>query len=214
MRQGRGTVSLCLRPAASCVGMINYTERIALLMQDIVRRTPSLSFIDLSEVLVFARFGRSEAEGAFATCHCLTLPESEPGYFFWRDRVDRRADAPIGVVRHQVSRRAARRHVDQVSDLVRAAALLRSGARAVAQGRALSGCAQLDRQARHHRPRALSHRSGRVRHPPLRARRRQRLDALARAAVLRAGRDDGARRTWRRTPIRRCTSSSRTTSPR
>ncbi len=66
--------------------MINYTERIALLMQDIVRRTPSLSFIDLSEVLVFARFGRSEAEGAFATCHCLTLPESEPGYFFWRDR--------------------------------------------------------------------------------------------------------------------------------
>ena len=66
--------------------MITYTERIALLMQDIVHRTPSLSFIDLSEVLVFARFGRSEAEGAFATCHCLTLPESEPGYFFWRDR--------------------------------------------------------------------------------------------------------------------------------
>jgi len=66
--------------------MINYTERIALLMQDIVSRTPRLSFIDLSEVLIFARFGRSEAEGAFATCHCLTLPESEPGYFFWRDR--------------------------------------------------------------------------------------------------------------------------------
>jgi hypothetical protein len=66
--------------------MINYTERIALLMKDIVSRTPRLSFVDLSEVLVFARFGRSEAEGAFATCHCLTLPESEPGYFFWRDR--------------------------------------------------------------------------------------------------------------------------------
>jgi hypothetical protein len=66
--------------------MINYTERIALLMHDVVRRVPSLSFIDLSEVLVFARFGRSDAEGAFATCHCLTLPESEPGYFFWRDR--------------------------------------------------------------------------------------------------------------------------------
>jgi hypothetical protein len=66
--------------------MINYTERIALLMQDVVRRTPQLSFIDLSEVLIFARFGRSEAEGAYATCHCLTLPESEPGYFFWRDR--------------------------------------------------------------------------------------------------------------------------------
>ena len=66
--------------------MINYTERIALLMDDICRRTPRLSFIDLKEVLVFGRFGRSGAEGAFATCHCLTLPESEPGYYFWRDR--------------------------------------------------------------------------------------------------------------------------------
>jgi hypothetical protein len=66
--------------------MINYTERIALLMQDVVRRTPRLSFIDLREVLVFGRFGRSDADGAFATCHCLTLPESEPGYYFWRDR--------------------------------------------------------------------------------------------------------------------------------
>lgn len=66
--------------------MINYTERIALLMQDIVLRTPRLSFIDLSEVLVFGRFGRTDAEGAYATCHCLTLPESEPGYYFWRDR--------------------------------------------------------------------------------------------------------------------------------
>jgi hypothetical protein len=66
--------------------MINYTERISLLMDDVVRRTPRLSFIDLREVLVFGRFGRSDAEGAFATCHCLTLPESEPGYYFWRDR--------------------------------------------------------------------------------------------------------------------------------
>ena len=66
--------------------MINYTERIALLMQDVVARTARLSFIDLREVIVFARFGRSDAEGAFATCHCLTLPESEPGYFFWKDR--------------------------------------------------------------------------------------------------------------------------------
>ena len=77
---------LCAPACGIVCRMINYTERIALLMQDIVRRTPSLSFIDLSEVLVFARFGRSDAEGAFATCHCLTLPESEPGYFFWRDR--------------------------------------------------------------------------------------------------------------------------------
>ena len=66
--------------------MINYTERIALLMQDVVSRTPALGFIDLREVLVFGRFGRPEAEGAFATCHCLTLPETEPGYYFWKDR--------------------------------------------------------------------------------------------------------------------------------
>ena len=62
--------------------MINYTERIALLMEDVCRRTPRLSFIDLKEVLIFGRFGRSHSEGAFATCHCLTLPESEPGYYF------------------------------------------------------------------------------------------------------------------------------------
>jgi hypothetical protein len=67
--------------------MINYTERITQVMHDVVARTPSLSFIDLREVLVFGRYGRTDAEGAFATCHCLTLPETEPGYYFWKDRV-------------------------------------------------------------------------------------------------------------------------------
>ena len=66
--------------------MINYTERLALLMEDIVARVPTLSFIDMSRVLVFARAGRTEAEGAYATCHCICLPPSEPGYYFWRDR--------------------------------------------------------------------------------------------------------------------------------
>src|SRR5689334_12203883 len=66
--------------------MINYTERLTLLMQDVVSRVPTLSFIDMADVLVFARSGRSNAEGAFATCHCLSLPASEPGYYFWRDR--------------------------------------------------------------------------------------------------------------------------------
>src|SRR5437762_6461108 len=66
--------------------MINYTERLTLLMQDIVARVPTLSFIDPADVLVFARAGRSTAEGAFATCHSLSLPASEPGYYFWRDR--------------------------------------------------------------------------------------------------------------------------------
>jgi len=66
--------------------MINYTERISLLMEDIVGKVPMLSFIDMSRVLVFARAGRSDAEGAYATCHCVSLPPSEPGYYFWRDR--------------------------------------------------------------------------------------------------------------------------------
>ena len=66
--------------------MLNYTERISLLMADVVQRVPTLSFIDMSKVLVFARPGRSDAEGAYATCHCICLPPSEPGYYFWRDR--------------------------------------------------------------------------------------------------------------------------------
>src|ERR671931_2601065 len=70
--------------------MINYTERLSLLMQDLVSRIPKLSFINPADVLVFARSGRSHAEGAFATCHCLTLPASDPGYYFWRDRSTRR----------------------------------------------------------------------------------------------------------------------------
>ena len=71
---------------ASLSRMINYTDHLARLMADIVRRVPDLGYIDLSRVLVFARFGRSDAEGAYATCHAMTLPSSEPSYYFWRDR--------------------------------------------------------------------------------------------------------------------------------
>jgi hypothetical protein len=66
--------------------MINYTDRLTLLMEDVVSRVEELSFIDMRSVLVFARPGRSDAEGAFATCHCLSLPPSEPGCYYWRDR--------------------------------------------------------------------------------------------------------------------------------
>ncbi len=66
--------------------MINYTDHLTTLMRDIVSRVPALSFIEVPDVLVFARFGRAGADGPFATCHCLNLPESEPGYYFWRDR--------------------------------------------------------------------------------------------------------------------------------
>ncbi len=66
--------------------MIQYTERLTALMQDIVSRVPTLSFIDMRDVLVFARFGRSGYSGPVATCHCLNLAQSDPGYYFWRDR--------------------------------------------------------------------------------------------------------------------------------
>ena len=66
--------------------MINYTDRLTTLMADVVRRVDALSGIDMSSLLVFARFGRTGAEGAYATCHSLNMPTSEPGYYFWRDR--------------------------------------------------------------------------------------------------------------------------------
>lgn len=65
---------------------LNYTGEITRLMQDIVTRVPELSFIDLNRVLVFARPGRSSADGAYASCHSLGLPTSDPGYFYWRDK--------------------------------------------------------------------------------------------------------------------------------
>lgn len=69
-------------------GGVNYTGHLTRLMQDVVSRVPELGFIDLSRVLVFARPGRSSADGAYASCHCLSMPTSDPGYFFWRDRAN------------------------------------------------------------------------------------------------------------------------------
>jgi hypothetical protein len=66
--------------------MIDYTLNLRLLMQDIVARVPALIHIDVRNVLVFARLGRTGTHGAYATCHSLTLPDSEPMYYFWRDR--------------------------------------------------------------------------------------------------------------------------------
>jgi hypothetical protein len=66
--------------------MIHYTDQIWRLMSDIVGRVPTLKFLDMNRVLVFARAGRAHAEGPYATCHCLCLPDSEPGYYYWRDR--------------------------------------------------------------------------------------------------------------------------------
>ena len=72
--------------STSWENMIDYTARLTALMGDIVSRVPTLSFIDMNALLVFGRFGRSGHAGPVATCHCLSLPPSDPGYYFWRDR--------------------------------------------------------------------------------------------------------------------------------
>lgn len=77
-------------------GGINYTGHLSRLMRDLVARVPALGYVDPGRVLVFARPGRIGADGPHATCHCLTLPESDPGYYFWRDlqtgRLTRRSE--------------------------------------------------------------------------------------------------------------------------
>ena len=65
--------------------MINYTERISDLMRDIASRVPRLSHIDVDDLLVFARYGRRGANGPVATCHCISMPPNEPGYYYWRE---------------------------------------------------------------------------------------------------------------------------------
>jgi len=54
--------------------MINYTDHVRLLMADVVSRVPALSHIDVREVLVFARLGRTSTHGAYATCQSLMVP--------------------------------------------------------------------------------------------------------------------------------------------
>jgi hypothetical protein len=77
-------------------GGINYTGHLTRLMRDLVARVPELGYIDLGRVLVFARPGRAGKDGPHATCHCLGLPESDPGYYFWHDhetgRLTRRSE--------------------------------------------------------------------------------------------------------------------------
>ena len=108
-------------------------------MQDIVARVPTLSFIDIADVLVFARSGRSNAEGAFATCHCLEPAAERARLLLLARSRDRPHHAALGMVRHQVAGRHDRHAADEIPDLVRAAALLRSVARSIAQGALLSG---------------------------------------------------------------------------
>jgi hypothetical protein len=66
--------------------MINYTDCLSKLVRDIVSRVTCLSELNPDSLLVFARYGRSGASGPYATCHCLTLPPTDPGYYYWCDR--------------------------------------------------------------------------------------------------------------------------------
>lgn len=66
--------------------MLNFTDHVRLLMEDVVCRVPALGSIDIRDVLVFGRLGRTDSHGAYATCHSLMLADSEPGYYYWRDR--------------------------------------------------------------------------------------------------------------------------------
>ena len=146
--------------------MINYTERITLLIDDIVSRVPTLHHIDTARLLVFARFGRSDADGAYATCHCMNLPVSEPGYYFWRDR-------KTGVVTRRSEWFVTKSPVVQLGaapiDYLLSFCLPRFCDQSFAGAKkcvALSRRRAVARQARHHRPRALSRGPGRLRHPP------------------------------------------------
>ena len=67
--------------------MFHLTDALSGLVADITRRVPALAHVRPERTLVFARRGRSGADGPNATCHCLTLPTSEPGYYFWADAI-------------------------------------------------------------------------------------------------------------------------------
>ena len=67
--------------------MFHLTDALSGLVADITRRVPALAHVRPERTLMFARRGRTGADGPNATCHCLTLPTSEPGYYFWADAV-------------------------------------------------------------------------------------------------------------------------------
>jgi hypothetical protein len=65
--------------------MFHFTDALSKLVADITARVPALEHVRPERTLLFARRGRTGADGPNATCHCLTLPTSEPGYYFWAD---------------------------------------------------------------------------------------------------------------------------------
>ena len=78
-------------------------------MSDIILRVPRLSFLDMNRILVFARAGRADREGPTPRVIACAFPQRSWLLLLARSD-DRRVDAPVGVVRHQVAGRA-RRHL-------------------------------------------------------------------------------------------------------
>lgn len=75
--------------------MLQFTDALTSLISDIATRVPALGHVRTERTLVFARRGRTGADGPNATCHSLTVPTTDPGYYFWSDscsgRVTRRS---------------------------------------------------------------------------------------------------------------------------
>ena len=62
-----------------------------MLMQDVVSRVPTLSFIDMSDVLVSRGSDEATPRARSPPAIASRFPPSEPGYYFWRDRRTRPA---------------------------------------------------------------------------------------------------------------------------
>ena len=140
--------------------MINYTERLTLLMQDIVvARADAVVHRHARRAGVRAR---RPLERRRRVRH-LPLPEpaAERARLLLLARSRDAAASRAARSGSSPSRRVVTigTRADQVHDLVRAAALLRSVARPLAQGAVLSRRRAVDREARHGRARAVSHRS-------------------------------------------------------
>ena len=109
-----------------------------------------------------ASAGRTR-EGAYATCHAISLPSSEPSYYFWRDRrtgaMTRRSE---WFVTKSPRVELGPSH-DRLPDFVLPAAILRSDDRARPEAGLVPGRRAVGGQARHDRPRALPRGSDRTR---------------------------------------------------
>ena len=168
----------------------------------------------MSRVLVFARPGRSSAE---APTRAATASACRPAS---RATTSGAIARPASVTRRTEWFVTKSPEVcvddaqDELHDLVRAAALLAiRRCRDRASGRSTRGHARLGREARYGRARAVSHRSRAGLPAPLRAPGRQRLGRACTAPTFFEDvAEHGAAVSARPIPIRRCSSSSTTTS--